>query len=48
VNFARGKLNTCLAGINRQAQEGFEKLIEDMKQAQGIKGRDSYSVIPAF
>ena len=31
-----GKLNTYLADINRQAQERFERLIEDMKQAQGI------------
>ena len=38
-----GKLNTYLADINRQAQERFERLIEGMKQAQGInrtsKGR---------
>ena len=31
-----GKLNTYLADINRQAQERFERLIEDMKQAQSI------------
>ena len=31
-----GKLNTYLADIDRQAQERFERLIEDMKQAQGI------------
>ena len=31
-----GKLNTYLADINRQAQERFERLIEGMKQAQGI------------
>ena len=31
-----GRLNTYLAGINRQAQERFERLIEGMKQAQGI------------
>lgn len=31
-----GNLNTYLADINRQAQECFERLIEDMKQAQGI------------
>ncbi len=31
-----GRLNTYLADINRQAQERFERLIEDMKQAQGI------------
>ena len=34
-----GKLNTYLADINRQAQERFERLIEDMKQAQGITER---------
>ncbi|KAI4449610.1 hypothetical protein C823_004139 [Eubacterium plexicaudatum ASF492] len=31
-----GKLNTYLGDINRQAQERFEKLIEGLKQAQGI------------
>ena len=31
-----GKLNTYLADIDRQAQERFERLIEDMKQTQGI------------
>ena len=31
-----GKLNAYLADIDRQAQERFERLIEDMKQAQGI------------
>ncbi len=31
-----GKLNAYLAEINRQAQERFERLIEQMKQAQGI------------
>lgn len=31
-----GKLNTYLADIDRQAQERFERLIEDMKLAQGI------------
>lgn len=31
-----GRLNTYLADIDRQAQEHFERLIEDMKQAQGI------------
>ena len=31
-----GKLNTYLADVNRQAQERFERLIEGMKQAQGI------------
>ena len=32
----RGRLNTYLADIDRQAQERFERLIEGMKQAQGI------------
>ena len=31
-----GKLNAYLADIDRQAQERFERLIESMKQAQGI------------
>ena len=31
-----GKLNAYLISIDRQAQERFERLIEDMKQAQGI------------
>ena len=31
-----GRLNTYLADIDRQAQERFERLIEDIKQAQGI------------
>lgn len=31
-----GKLNTYLAEIDRQVQERFERLIEQMKQAQGI------------
>ena len=31
-----GRLNTYLADIDRQAQECFERLIEDIKQAQGI------------
>ncbi len=31
-----GKLNAYLAEIDRQAQERFERLIEQMKQAQGI------------
>ena len=33
-----GRLNAYLADINRQAQERFERLIEGMKQAQGITG----------
>ena len=32
-------LNTYLADIDRQAQERFERLIEGMKQAQGITER---------
>ena len=31
-----GKLNTYLADINKQAQERFKRLIEGMKQEQGI------------
>lgn len=31
-----GRLNTYLADIDRQAQERFERLIEDMKHTQGI------------
>ncbi len=34
-----GKLNTYLADIDKQAQERFERLIEDMKQAQVITER---------
>ena len=31
-----GRLNAYLAEIDKQAQERFERLIDDMKQAQGI------------
>ncbi len=31
-----GKLNAYLAEIDRQAQERYERLVEQMKQAQGI------------
>ena len=34
-----GRLNTYLADIDRQAQKRFERLIEGMKQAQGITER---------
>ena len=34
-----GRLNTYLADIDRQAQERSHRLIEDMKQAQGITER---------
>ena len=34
-----GRLNIYLADIDRQAQERFERLIEEMKQAQGITER---------
>ncbi len=34
-----GRLNSYLADIDRQAQERFERLIESMKQAQGITER---------
>jgi hypothetical protein len=37
--FTSGKLNAYLADIDRQAQERFERLIEGMKQAQGITER---------
>ena len=37
--FTSGKLNAYLADIDRQAQERFERLIEDMKRAQGITER---------
>ena len=33
-----GKLNACLDDIDKQAQKRFERLIEGMKQAQGITG----------
>ena len=35
----QGRLNTYLADIDRQAQERSHRLIEDMKQAQGITER---------
>ena len=31
-----GRLNGCLADIEEQAQERFERIVEQMKQAQGI------------
>ena len=34
-----GKLSAYLISIDRQAQERFERLIEDMKRAQGITER---------
>ena len=34
-----GRLNTYLADIDRQAQERFERLIESMKETQGITER---------
>ena len=34
-----GRLNTYLADIDRHTQERFERLIEGMKQAQGITER---------
>ena len=34
-----GRLNAYLADIDRHAQERFERLIEGMKQAQGITER---------
>ena len=32
----RGRLNSYLADIEEQAQEHFERIVEQMKQAQGI------------
>ena len=32
----RGRLNSYLADIEEQAQERFERIVEQMKQAQGI------------
>ena len=37
--FTSGKLNAYLDDIDRQAQERFERLIESMKQAQGITAK---------
>ena len=34
-----GRLNAYLVDVDRQAQERFERLIEGMKQAQGITER---------
>lgn len=34
-----GRLNAYLAEIDKQAQERFERLVEDMKQVQGITER---------
>lgn len=31
-----GRINTYLADIDKQAQECFKRLVEDMKQSQGI------------
>lgn len=31
-----GRLNSYLADIDRQAQERFDKVVEQMKQAQGV------------
>ena len=36
---ASGRLNAYLAEIDKQAQERFERLVEDMKQVQGITER---------
>ena len=43
-----GRLNAYLADIDRQAQERFERLIEGMKQAQGITERlkEEYLALP--
>ena len=34
--FTNGRLNAYLVDVDRQAQERFERLIEGMKQTQGI------------
>ena len=34
-----GRLNSYLAGIEEQAQERFERIVEQMKQAHGITER---------
>ena len=34
-----GRLNSYLADIEEQAQERFERIVEQMKQAQGITER---------
>ena len=31
-----GRLNSYLADVEEQAQERFERIVEQMKQAQGI------------
>lgn len=36
INLLSGRLNGYLAEIDRQAEERFERLIEQMKQAQSI------------
>ncbi len=34
-----GKLNAYLADVDKQAEKRFERLVEQMKQAQGITER---------
>ena len=34
--FTSGRLNSCLSDVDKQAQARYERLIEDMKQVQGI------------
>lgn len=34
-----GKLNAYLADVNKRAEERFERIVEQMKQAQGITER---------
>ena len=34
-----GKLNAYLADVDKQAEERFERIVEQMKQAQGITER---------
>ena len=35
----KGKLNAYLADVDKQAEKRFERLVEQMKQAQGITER---------
>lgn len=36
IYITKGRLNDYLADIKEQAQERFERIVEQMKQAQGI------------
>ena len=39
ANIPMGRLNSYLVDIEEQAQERFERIVEQMKQAQGITER---------